>query len=1185
MVLGVGSAYAQTSVVINEVDYDQAGTDTAEFIELYNAGTVPVNLDAFTVELVNGTGGGASVYRSVDLPDVDLVPGGFFVLCGSAGTVVTCDLGVPVAQDLVQNGAPDAVGLRDGSGGLVDAVSYEGDTGAPYTEGSGAGLEDDPGVDFAGISRFPDGTDTDQNNVDLSLRCISPGAANLSTSNACNDPNATLQVVINEVDADTPGTDAAEFIELFGSPDTALDGLAVVLYNGNGDVSYAAFDLDGFATDANGFFVLGNTGVANVGLSFPGNTLQNGADAVALYVGDASDFPNGTPVTTANLADAIVYDTDDADDTGLLVLLNAGQPQVNENGGGNSAGDSNQRIPNGTGGRRNTDAYTQIPPTPGAVNAGPPALAEIFEIQGNGLASPFAGQSVTTEDNVVTVLAPDGFFMQTPTVRTDSDPNTSDGIFVFTGGAPGVSVGDVVDVTGTIEEFFDFTEFGSGAAVTVDGPGGSVPAPVVFDAATPSPDPTAPSCSINNFECFEGMLVQVTGARVTGPNQRFNTDPIAEVHMVAGPDRALREKGIAYPGLPGLPVWDGNPEVFELDPDKLGLPNQILPPGSAFTATGVVGFEFGGYELWPTSLTFDAAPLPVPVRDRNPGEATVGSLNLFRLFDDVNDPPSPNPPGPDRDDTVVSTTEYLRRRSKLSRYIVEVLRAPDVLAVQEAEKLEVLQDLAADIAANSPSVVYTAYLVEGNDIGTIDVGFLVRTDRVQVDAVTQLGKAETLSLDGSLLHDRPPLLLEGQFIVNGAPSFPVAVLGVHNRSFIGIDDATDGPRVRQKRLEQAQSIAQKVQDFQTNHPDVGLIVTGDFNDYEFTDGYVDALGQVSGFFDPSENLLSGPDLVDPDLTNQVLSVPADQRYSFIFEGSAQVLDHALASAVLDPVVSGFAYGRGNADAAVDLINDETTLLRASDHDGLVTYLDVTPSEIIVRHDPFRLWPPNHKYKAVGVADIVRAVTGGITLEDVFIVSVTSDEPEHEGGDGNTTDDIVITDCRTVKLRAERQGGGNGRVYTIHVAAVDDAGRVVTAAFPIWAPLSKKEHAVDDGPAYEVLSDCTPSSEVHARRAEAAPEVALLETVQEIPTAFALAPNYPNPFNPATTIEFALPEAVSVSLRVYDVTGREVARLVDGAMVAGTHRVAFDASRLPSGVYLYRLQAGSFTQVHRMTLMK
>ena len=72
-----------------------------------------------------------------------------------------------------------------------------------------------------------------------------------------------------------------------------------------------------------------------------------------------------------------------------------------------------------------------------------------------------------TEDNVVTAVGVDGFFMQTPTSRTDGDIDTSDGIFVFTGAAPAVAVGDLVDVLGQVVEFFGFTEFTAGATVTV----------------------------------------------------------------------------------------------------------------------------------------------------------------------------------------------------------------------------------------------------------------------------------------------------------------------------------------------------------------------------------------------------------------------------------------------------------------------------------------------------------------------------------------------------------------------------------------------------------------------------------------------------------------------------------------------------------------------------------------------
>jgi hypothetical protein len=154
------------------------------------------------------------------------------------------------------------------------------------------------------------------------------------------------ELVINELDADTPGVDAAEFIEIYdgGHGNSALDGLVLVFYNGSGDVSYYAIDLDSYTTDANGYFVAGNAAVPGVDVTFAGNLLQNGQDAVALYWGDAADFPNNTPVTTANLVDAIVYDTDDADDPGLLALLNSGQPQVNENENGGSSKDveSNQ---------------------------------------------------------------------------------------------------------------------------------------------------------------------------------------------------------------------------------------------------------------------------------------------------------------------------------------------------------------------------------------------------------------------------------------------------------------------------------------------------------------------------------------------------------------------------------------------------------------------------------------------------------------------------------------------------------------------------------------------------------------------------------------------------------------------------------------------------------------------------
>src|SRR3972149_9181430 len=103
-------------------------------------------------------------------------------------------------------------------------------------------------------------------------------------------------VVINEIDPDqASATDQFEFIELYGDPLTSLSGYAVVLWNGANDLSYNAFDLDGYTIGASGHFLLGTASVSPaVDIVFPKNTLQNGADAVALYLASASDFPNGT---------------------------------------------------------------------------------------------------------------------------------------------------------------------------------------------------------------------------------------------------------------------------------------------------------------------------------------------------------------------------------------------------------------------------------------------------------------------------------------------------------------------------------------------------------------------------------------------------------------------------------------------------------------------------------------------------------------------------------------------------------------------------------------------------------------------------------------------------------------------------------------------------------------------------
>jgi len=98
-------------------------------------------------------------------------------------------------------------------------------------------------------------------------------------------------------------------------------------------------------------------------------------------------------------------------------------------------------------------------------------------------------------------------------------------------------------------------------------------------------------------------------------------------------------------------------------------------------------------------------------------------------------------------------------------------------------------------------------------------------------------------------------------------------------------------------------------------------------------------------------------------------------------------------------------------------------------------------------------------------------------------------------------------------------------------------------------------------------------------------VAVNDPISNIPTAYKLEQNYPNPFNPTTNITFALPIAGNVELKVYDILGKEVASIVSGNMNAGTHIVPFDASALASGIYIYKLNTGSFTDSKKMVLIK
>ena len=179
------------------------------------------------------------------------------------------------------------------------------------------------------------------------------------------------------------------------------------------------------------------------------------------------------------------------------------------------------------------------------------------------------------------------------------------------------------------------------------------------------------------------MLVAFSSGTTTAP-----TDLFGKISIVAQGSRTFREPGIRFPGLANLPVWDGNPEVFEMAPAALSGHTIPLPAGASIKrCEGPRTVDFGEYQVWPVALEVISPPIAHSVRARQPREVTVATQNLFRLFDSTDEPT--------RADPILTAEELDLRLSKLSLLIVELLRVPDVLAVQEVEHEVVLEALAA----------------------------------------------------------------------------------------------------------------------------------------------------------------------------------------------------------------------------------------------------------------------------------------------------------------------------------------------------------------------------------------------------------------------------------------------------------------------------------------------------------
>ena len=445
----------------------------------------------------------------------------------------------------------------------------------------------------------------------------------------------------------------------------------------------------------------------------------------------------------------------------------------------------------------------------------------IHDVQGGGVASPLAGQAVAIR-GIVTGAKTNGFFVQAADVEADGDPNTSEGMFVFTGGPPPAEAasGNEVRVSGLVAEFRPpsdpasppLTELTS-PVVTLLRPGQSLPAAVALSAAE-----TSPGGSIEQLERYEGMRVSVASLSVVAPTGRAFVDEDDAVSVsngvfygvITGLARPFREPGIQAPSAPPpgspccIPTFDGNPERLRVDSDgQVGVTALEVAAGATVTGlTGPLDFAFRTYTLLPdpgavAAGNGSAVPVPPSAAD----EFTVASWNLERFYNDVDDPGIGEP--------VLTAAAFANRLNKASLAIRSVLRTPDILAVIEVENLVTLQALAAKVNADAvangdPDPLYEARLTEGNDPGGIDVGFLVKgSPRVVVFSVTQEGAAATFinPNDGlaETLFDRPPLVLQAAVAVPPAPATPVTVIANHLRSLIDVESEVPrapGPSAR-----------------------------------------------------------------------------------------------------------------------------------------------------------------------------------------------------------------------------------------------------------------------------------------------------------------------------------------------------------------------------------------------------
>lgn len=550
------------------------------------------------------------------------------------------------------------------------------------------------------------------------------------------------------------------------------------------------------------------------------------------------------------------------------------------------------------------------------------AEVRIHGIQGPGRISPLVGTPVADVPGIVTgvrTYGSRGFWFQDP--NPDKDAATSEGIFVFTNAAPAVAVGDSVKVSGTVTEYIpggaasgnqSLTQISS-PKTTVVSSGNKVPAPVTINAksvpAAYTPNGTAATGgSINGlrlkprgfaldyYESLEGTNVRVGTSRVVGA-----TDPYSELWVTVKPsENANRRGGTVYGGYDDQNT--GRIQIQQLAPiAEQPFPKADVGDTLSGGAEGPLDFnQFGGYTLTARTLgkiTGNGAK-PETTRPQRRDELAVATYNVENL-----DPSDPQ-----------------EKFDALAAAVVKNLSSPDILALEEIQDdngatddgtvsadATVAKFTAAIVAAGGPA--YEARTVDPEDKtdggepgGNIRQVFLFNPERVSftyrpgadattaTEAVRKGGKA-ALSLSPGRIDptnaawqdSRKPLA--GEFAFRGEP---VIVIANHFGSKGG-DESLVSHHQPPSRISEAQRHLQAkavntfVKDLLKIQRGADVLVVGDINDFEFST--------------TTKTLTAGGALYPA-----VMSLPAPERYSYVYQGNSQVLDQILHSPSIDDFV-------------------------------------------------------------------------------------------------------------------------------------------------------------------------------------------------------------------------------------------------------------------------------------------